>query len=216
MIYKFDNLKSLFEEIDKKLKTKTSIYIIGGAALLHYGVGKGYTKDIDIVFNNKTQFESYRDALHELDFMTAYKPKNFEKLEIFEMLEKGEFRFDLFVNTVVNYFCLSDNMINRSIEVLNLNFLKVNICSKEDIVLFKSLSPDRENDIEDSIDLIKRGINWKIIYNELKNQYKICNNSKKSRDMVWYFIERIHDLEKRKITVSIKKEVNNFYDSINK
>ena len=130
------------------------------------------------------------------------------------MLEKGEFRFDLFVSIVCEGFCLSKEIINRSKKVLSLNYLGVHICSMEDIVLFKSLSPDRINDIEDSIDLIKRGIDWNIIYKELVVQTNICVDKTKRKHLVWYFIERIHDLESRKVLVPIKGKVNTLYDSI--
>ncbi len=214
MIYKFDVLKELFAKIDKELKEEVSVFVIGGAVLLYHGIGKEYTKDIDLVFKDNIQFENYRNALHKLGFVTVRKPITHDELNIFEMLEKNEFRFDLFVNTVVEKFCLSDDMVKRSEKVLKLNFLKVHICSKEDIVLFKSLSPDRQNDIEDSVDLIKRGIDWDIINNELKVQHDSCNDKEKGKRLVWYFIERIHDLESKGLTVPIKDKVKDFYDKL--
>lgn len=214
MIYKFEVLKDLFESIDNQLTEKVSVFIIGGAALLHYGIGKGYTKDIDLIFEDTTQFENYKSALHKLGFITVRKPLTHDKLNIYEMLEKGEFRFDLFVNIVVNRFCLSKDMVKRSENVLNLKYLSVNICSKEDIVIFKSQSPDRENDVEDSIDLIKRGIDWGIIFQELQVQTHICGGNKKGKDLVFWFIARMDDLEKKGINVSIKKKIEDFYDSL--
>ncbi|HZX44184.1 MAG TPA: hypothetical protein VFF28_00725 [Candidatus Nanoarchaeia archaeon] len=63
MIYKFEALNELFKQIDGQLSGKVSLFILGGAALLHYGVGKGYTKDIDIVFDNYNQFVVFKHAL---------------------------------------------------------------------------------------------------------------------------------------------------------
>ena len=214
MIYKFEALKALFESVDDQLNEKVSIFIIGGAALLHYGLGKGYTKDIDIVFEDNIQFENYKSALYKLGFATARKPITHDKLDIFEMLENGEFRFDLFVKRVIKGFCLSRDMVKRSENILNLKFLRVYICSKEDIVIFKSLSPDRQNDIEDSIDLIKRGVEWNVIYQELQLQTHICGEKKHGKELVWYFIERMYDLEKQGIIVPIKEKVGNFYNTL--
>lgn len=214
MISKYNQIENLFRKIDTNLKNKTSIFIIGGAALLHYGIGKGYTKDIDIVFEDINQFESFSSALKDSGFIVKRKPLTHNKLEIFEMLEKGEFRFDLFVNIICKGFSLSKETIKRAKKILSLNYLEVYICSMEDIVLFKSLSPDRINDIEDSVDLIKRGIDWDIIYNELVVQTNICIDKTKRKHLVWYFIERIHDLESRKVLVPIKSKVTNLYDSL--
>ncbi|MBU1198479.1 MAG: hypothetical protein KKF46_08220 [Nanoarchaeota archaeon] len=214
MIYKFEDLKELFEKINEKLDEKVSLFIIGGAALLHHGVGKGYTKDVDVVFENNKQFESYKNALEKLGFTIMRKPLTFDKLDIFAMLEKDEFRFDLFVKTVIKGFCLSKGMIERSEKVLELKFLKVHICSKEDIVIFKSLSPDRQNDVEDSIDLIKRGVDWNIIYDELKVQAELCDDKKRRKELIWYFIERINDLESRNVSVPVKGKVFELFDQL--
>jgi hypothetical protein len=214
MISEYNQIEILFKKIDTHLKNKTSVFIIGGAALLHYGIGKGYTKDIDIVFEDINHFESFSSALKENDYIIKRKPLTHDRLDIFEMLEKGEFRFDLFVNSVCKGFSLSKEMVKRAKKVLSLDYLEVYICSMEDIVLFKSLSPDRMNDIEDSIGLIKRGIDWNIIYNELIVQTNICVDKTKKKHLVWYFIERIQDLENRKVLVPIKSKVINLYNKL--
>ena len=154
-----------------------------------------------------------RRFLTKLGFKTRSKPISHDKLDIFEMLENDDFRFDLFVNTVVGGFSLSKEMAKRSQNILGLKYLTAFVCSKEDIVLFKSLSPDRQNDIEDSLDLIKRGIEWNIIYQELLIQLSICN-PKRGKELVWYFIERIHDLERKGAVVPIKAKIEQVYDKI--
>ena len=214
MISKFEEIQLLFKEINARLNKKIFSVIIGGAALLHHGVGKGYTKDIDLVFENEAQFYEFRDVLVKLGFIAKARPISHEKLEIFEMLEKQEFRFDLFVNTVCNGFCLSKNMIERAKTAIEFDKMTIKICSKEDIVLFKSLSPGRQNDIEDSVDLIKRGIDWNIIYDELVHQTNICKDTKKKKEQVYYFIERMADLEERDIKIPISNKITKFYNSL--
>lgn len=213
MISKYEEITNLFQQIDASLKKQVNVFIIGGAALLHYGVGKGYTKDIDVVINSEEEYNALSQALKIQGFTTKRKPLSHDKLEIFEMLEKGNFRFDLFVKRVVGYFCLSDPMMEKAELVQKLKKLQVYVCSKEDIVVFKSISPDRPNDIEDSIDLMKRGVNWDTIYRELLVQTEICGNEKRARELIYYFLERIHDLELKGAKVPIKGRVEKLFDS---
>jgi hypothetical protein len=214
MISKFKDLDGLFKEIDSKLKKEISIFIIGGAALLYYKTGKGYTKDIDVICKDEGDFNIFRNTLKDYGFITKRAPLTHNKLDIWEMLVNTDYRFDLFVKTVCKGFCLSEEMTKRSEKSLKLNNLTVNICCKEDIVLFKSLSPERKNDVEDSIDLIKKGVNWNLIYDELVVQTKICENQEKAKELVYYFIERIADLERKKLKIPIKKKAIELFKSL--
>lgn len=214
MISKFEELNKILKEIDAQLNTDVSIFIIGGAALLFYGLGKGYTKDIDIIINNPEKSQKFIEALTNLKFESRIKPETHRQLEIYAMMEKDEIRFDIFLTKVCGDFSLSSSMIKRAIKLLSFDKLSAHVCSKEDIVLFKSLTSDRPNDIEDSLDLIKRGIDWKIIIEELKIQAKICPQADKRKRMVWYFIERLHALKEKGVIIPIEKKAYEFYNSL--
>lgn len=213
MISKFEEIDLIVAEIKDVLERPTSIFIIGGAALMHHDIGKGFTKDIDIVFRDKREFDIFKEALIKLGFKTKCKPISHQRLNIFEMLERDDFRFDLFVNIVCEGFCLSAEMINRALEIYRDEMFGVFVCSMEDILIFKSLSPERPNDIEDSIDIIKRGVDWNIVYDELLLQSQTCPNEKK-KNLIWYFIERMDDLGVRGIQVPIKNKVIRYYNSL--
>src|SRR3989338_10123155 len=114
MIYKFEELKHLFKEIEMALESPVSLFVIGGAALLHYGLGKGYTKDIDVIVMQNEHFESFRNALNSLKFQSRKKPITHFQLETYEIMECKEFRFDIFLNKVCGDFAITDSMIKRS------------------------------------------------------------------------------------------------------
>ena len=213
MISQFEELIKVLKEIDAQLDSSISVFIIGGAALLHYGVGKGYTKDIDIIIDNPKDCEKYIATLKKLNFKTKIKPSTHNQLEMCEMLERKEVRFDVFLKVVCNGFSLSESMEKRAEKIVQLEKLTAYVCSKEDIVLFKSLTTDRPNDIEDSVDLIKRGINWKTLSNELQLQADISDSNKRKR-MVWYFIERLQDLKEKGVIIHIEEEINEFYNKL--
>jgi hypothetical protein len=214
MISKFEEIIEMFGKISERLTARIDIFVIGGAALMHYGLGKGYTKDIDIVLKAQDDLKVLSGALKRQGFVVKRKPLHHDPLEIYEMLEKDGFRFDLFVKRVVGDFVLSDTMAARATKILSLHNLNVHICSKEDIVIFKSVSPNRQNDVEDSIDLIKRGVDWDVIYGELLVQIEECNDKGKAKRLVWYFIERVNDLEGKGAIVPIKRKVIDLYNSL--
>ena len=212
MIFEFNKLEKIFEQI--KLSSKTNIFIIGGAAMLYHNIGRGQTKDIDVVLETKEDFDHFRNALKKAGFKTKAKPLTHGKLDIFEMLEQQDFRFDLFLKTVIKGFSLTKTMLKRADKIGNYKNLGVFICSKEDIFLFKSLSAERENDIEDSIHLIKSKIDWNTIFEELKAQTGLCKDQDKKKRLAYYFIERLEDLKEKGVVVPIEKKVHDFYNSI--
>ncbi|MFA5887379.1 MAG: DUF6036 family nucleotidyltransferase [Candidatus Nanoarchaeia archaeon] len=212
----FKEIKDLFIKIDKSMIKEIEIYIIGGAALLFYGVGKGYTKDIDIVLSKQDEFEELCTILKKEGFIDLAIPKTHNQMSISARLKQYDFIFDLFLQEVCHKFSLSSTMKQRAIKLeISMNNMKIYVCSKEDIVLFKSLSSDRPNDVEDSIDLIKRGIDWDIFYKELVTQTNICSDKEKAKNMVFYILERITlNLEPKGIRVPIKEKIEEFYESL--
>jgi hypothetical protein len=89
-------------------------------------------------------------------------------MEVNIILEKGDFRFDLFLQKVFRKISLTDEMKNRAVQILTMKHLDVFLCSNEDIFIFKSITV-REGDLEDCITLAKRGINWDIILKEIQS-----------------------------------------------
>lgn len=206
MISEFKQLEKLFIEIDKQIKSETYIYIIGGAVLLYHGL-KPSTKDIDVITANEHDYKSFENVLISINF----KPKNptgvYKKLNLGAILERDDYRIDIFNKTVCKMFSLSEGMKKRANKIIDHGHLKVNLCSNEDIFIFKSLT-EREGDIEDNISLVQYGINWDIVLGELISQIE------KSGQDVWitWVGERLDLLEEKGINIPIMKDINKLRD----
>ena len=170
MISEFKQIEDLFKEIDEKLTKKVNIYIIGGAALLYEGL-KPATKDIDLIIENENELIYFNKALISLNFIHNAPTAVYKKMELDTIMIRDDYRIDAFLKKVCKKFILSKNMIKRSKELLKLKNILVYKCSNEDIFLFKSMT-ERPGDLDDCIELVKKGLNWNIIKNELFDQIK--------------------------------------------
>ena len=207
MISDFKQIKELFEDIDQQLTGNINMYILGGVVLLYQGL-KPATKDIDVILPDKESYNALFKALTSLGFKRKKPTETYKKMEINVILEKGDFRFDLFIQAVFKKISLTNEMKNRAINILKIKHLNVFLCSNEDIFIFKSMT-ERKGDLEDCIVLAKRGINWDIILKEIQSQIK------HSGEDVWitWIGERIDLLEDEGINIPIMKKINELRDS---
>jgi len=207
MISDFKQIEELFGETDQQLTSTINIYIIGGAVLLYQGL-KPATKDIDLILPNKESYNALLESLTSLGFKRKKPTETYKKMEINIILEKGDFRFDLFLQKVFKKISLTNEMKNRAINILKIKHLNVFLCSNEDIFIFKSMTT-RKGDLEDCITLAKRGINWDIILKEVQSQIK------HSGEEVWitWIGERLDILEDEGINIPIIKEINELRDN---
>jgi len=202
MISKFNEIQELFREIDKHLKSKVEIYLIGGAVLLYQEL-KPATKDIDIILKNKKDFLTFQNALTKAGFNKKDTNIEYNHLNLTYILKRNDFQIDLFLKQVCSKFSLSEGIIKRAGKIISLDNLSVFNCSNEDILLFKTMT-ERQGDLEDSISLAKMGLNWVIIKDEILSQIK---NSGKDIWATW-IAERFNLLDERGINIPIKKEID--------
>jgi hypothetical protein len=200
MISNSDSIKGVFTEIAGKLSRPVSAYIIGGAALMHYGA-KDSTKDIDLVLRSREEFDTLRKSLRNIGFMSKTAPATHKNLALADWLIRGDFRMDLFNEAVCGRLKLTERMSKRSIKTAQISQLSVFICSKEDIFLFKSLT-EREGDKDDCIVLIKQGLDWSIILDELEKQIR------EHGDDIWITLinERLEELAEQGLIIPILKQ----------
>src|SRR3989344_9145611 len=161
--------EDLFNLIGKTLKKKAECYVVGGTAMMFLNL-KETTKDVDIIFKEKEDYETFKETLVSLGAKESkFKIENRQKVS--SMLDLGNARFDLFLDYLI-YFKLTSTIISRIKEVHEFFNMIVKVVSPEDIILFKSMA-DRESDRIDVSDIIKKiNLNWDQILEEAELQTK--------------------------------------------
>ena len=202
MITTFDQIEKLFVDLDKLLTRKVNIYVIGGAVMLHANL-KPVTKDVDIIVDTNDEFKALNKALKDSGFEGKIPTLDYTNMDLNQILIKDDFRIDLFQRNVCRGFSLSAGMIKRATNILNTQNISLNLCSHEDILLFKCMT-EREGDIQDSFALGRRNLNWTVILEELQLQIE------KSKQKVWitWVAERLEILEERGLNIPIMKTVS--------
>ncbi len=198
----------LYMELDKlssKISIPISLFMIGGAGLISYGL-KAATKDIDVVLQNPDELDALVDALKKLGY---HNPSPVEISRPYRMMGANEilenrngFRWDIFDRQVCNALTFSNKMKSRGTVFYTKGPLKVLLASKEDIFLFKGIT-EREADLEDMRLLAESGLNWKVIEQE-------CRNQSVSSGRLWEnaLYERLIDLKtKHKIESPIERSL---------
>ena len=163
--------EDLFKAIGDQLKERTECLLIGGSAMMYYGV-KETTKDIDLVFLEEEQRKSVINILLNLGYKTReiktlYKRK--ENIPI--LMEFKDSRLDIFLKKVIS-FNITSQVIERIKKVYEYNKFIIKIVSQEDIILMKCAT-ERAGDRIDAKELINNyNIDWNVIINESLNQTK--------------------------------------------
>jgi len=166
----------LFNLVGAKLDEKVECLAIGGSAMMFYGA-KTETKDVDLVFLDKSSFNLVKKALYEIGFNEKKNIKIiFAHYDIAKdkpvMMEGRGTRFDLFLNEVIG-FKISQSITDRVKEVHEFSNLIIKTISPEDIILLKCAT-EREKDRNDAASLIEKfNINWEIIIKESMHQTEI-------------------------------------------
>ncbi|MCF7860960.1 hypothetical protein K9M79_01850 [Candidatus Woesearchaeota archaeon] len=210
MISNFKDINNLLLEIDKKLKPKISIYIIGGTVLLYRGL-KPATKDIDLVVKDASTFQLLSQILINMGF--GKQPVKYKNMNVSEQFVRDDIIIDLFNSSVCSKFSLSDKMAARAELLGDFKRIKPYLCSNEDIFAFKTMT-DRDGDIDDCIEIIKTNPDWEVILGELKHQIKL------SGENIWitWIGERLEILEDKGLIIPIIKDVHkmveNYYNTL--
>lgn len=206
MITDFGQIEGLFKEIDGASVDKIRVFIIGGAVLLEQGL-KVTTKDIDAVVETKQEFIKLQLALEKIGFKPQIPGKEYSRMNLSQIFQRGDFRMDLFEKEVCGRFSLSKGMMKRARKVMDLKSLDVHLCANEDVFLFKTMT-DREGDLTDCESIVSAAVEWKAIIEELKSQIQ---SSKQDVWITWVG-ERLDLLEDRGMVIPILDEVDTLRD----
>ena len=142
-------LFDVLTDMSTRLDDEVEAYLIGGLAMMHHGL-KVTTKDVDVVFKDEVDEQTFEDALRACGFYGVTNvPREYRELGAMIIMEvPGGMRFDIFVETVCRKLRLTEGMRGRA-EALGLDGrLRLMVCSPEDIFLFKSVT-DRDDDLAD-------------------------------------------------------------------
>lgn len=214
MINNFQQIEDIFKEIDQVIPDKIKVYAIGGAVLLEQGL-KAATKDIDLVVETKKEFIEFQHSLQKIGFKPQIPGKEYSRMNLSQIFQRGDFRIDLFEKEVCGRFSLSKEMVKRARKALSLDHIEVHLCSNEDIFLFKTMT-DREGDLTDCESIVAAAVEWDIILDELKSQ---INRSKQDIWITWVG-ERLDIMEERGMAIPIMKDLNilrdKFFDDFEK
>lgn len=191
-------LEAAFRNVGAILSQPLTVYLLGGGAMCFRNQKAG-TKDLDLVFTSRKDFQDFASAIEKIGFIGAKQVET----EYADMMaagiwrNKGDFRMDLFVNTVCRALSLSENMARRSELLSEYGKLTVKLVSNEDVILFKGIT-ERPDDVNDIAAIIRRSdINWDAVLDECVSQ---------SKTTPWYGLlaNKFADIEeKQKITVPI-------------
>ncbi len=165
-----DEQQKLFLDIAGILDRKMTAYAVGGTAMMFLGI-KDSTLDIDLVFENEKDRDTFKKAIRslgyrEIDAIQVYGARRNRP----EMLKLDDGRFDLFVGDVID-FVFSENMRKRaeSMHQFGEN-LMLKIADPHDLLLMKCAT-DRLKDKDDARKIIGLGkIRWELLVEEAKNQ----------------------------------------------
>ena len=166
-----EELNDWLVNVGSKVEKPVKIYMIGGCALSFKEL-KDATKDIDIIVISQKDFDVFDRAVKLAGFELKTDSIDEFYLTALAVYTKGDdSRIDVFLKQVGKMLYFTDSMIRRAEAFRNYGKLNVYLVSSEDIFLFKSMA-SRPGDIEDCDRLMRRGINFDIIYNEIVEQSK--------------------------------------------
>lgn len=168
-----DQQQKLLLSVARRLTRKITVYAIGGTAMMFLGA-KDSTLDIDLVFENEKDRESFKEAINSLGYLEMDTIKVYGvKRNAPEMFRLGDERFDLFLSEVVD-FIFSDDMRKRAEQIHQFgDKLILRIANPHDIILMKCAT-NRIKDKDDARRIINsEKIDWDIMINEAKKQIEL-------------------------------------------
>ncbi len=168
------NLLASLERVGGRLDAEADAYLLGGANLIFRGL-KDATKDVDVLLENGTDFDTLVGALEELGYEEKLEVERaYEELEPGAVMERrGSPRWDIFVEDVAGCLRLTGGLRERSEEFERAGKLHIRLISPTDMFLFKAVT-NRAGDLEDAALIVRSGeVDWGSLLEEIERQEEI-------------------------------------------
>lgn len=160
------------EEVGNALTSPVTIYLIGGAAMIKYGL-KAATKDIDVLLSTRKETAKLIQALSKSGYHIIQTNKlgtEYQEMLATQILENDDgFRWDIFHECVCRKLRLSKGIIERSKVFFKSGLLTTRLISKEDAFLFKTVT-ERDDDEADLLLLARSKVDWELVLKECMSQ----------------------------------------------
>lgn len=200
-----DTQLDLFKLISRSISKDIAAYAFGGTAMLFYGY-KTATKDIDLLFETKDEFNDFIKAIENLGYSklhmkVAYSKEKQQQKGKPIMYSRGEERFDLFLKKIFGTTLIEGmkkRLYARHDFTEKENLLSINVLAKEDLILLKSVT-GRENDFNDILTIVEKekNINWGIIVDNAITQKNLGDP--------WIVLELEKTMQRLRSHILIKK-----------
>ncbi len=207
-------LESLFSYIGKKLNHEVDALLIGGNAMLYYGM-RGQTKDMDIVFYKKEDIAGViRIIKNHPSYRTIKETKEIPYAMNQELLQsdkgrpilignKNIPRFDLFYNYV--FSINTKRIFDSASRSVRFELLKLRLPEPEELIFMKAAT-DRPQDKEDIVRIVKSlNVDWNKFEKIMKDYYK------ENRKAVFFALGSLIDINKKEKMVP-EKTLENIAD----
>jgi hypothetical protein len=170
MLSNNEDVYSIFQDLGKNLANSIQVFVIGGAAMQYYNL-KDATKDIDIVCINQEERTELVESALKSGFKMAIPEQRHKNLDgLGRIAIKGPHTVDIFAGKITGSYKLTSEMRKRALSTRPFGMLEAKYTSVEDIFIMK-LVANRKNDIEDCAKIIMDGLDFDIVYEEIKSQF---------------------------------------------
>lgn len=198
-----DELDALFERLGSALEKRVTAWDIGGSPMVYRGLKAG-TKDADLVVGTPEQRDVLIDLLTKRPFgyvVEGFLP-GYEGLEGKLLRKEGALGVDLFVETIMEGFRLSQGMKDRADGPHTFGKLLLYHCGNEDIFLLKSLT-HRPDDDQDLLVLAGTGLDGDVLRAEAEAQ-----KTRSGENWPWIIHQALEQVEQRTgVRLPIKSEI---------
>jgi hypothetical protein len=164
-----EDVEEILKGLGNYLAEPVQILIIGGAAMLEYGL-KDLTKDIDLFCRDAEGKDRLLGAAKRLGFEVFGPEKRHARLGLDRVAVKGGHTLDIFAGRISCDFGLSEAMWQRGKKTRLLGKAEIRYAAVEDIFSLKLIA-NRPRDIEDCISLSSVKMDFEAIYSEILAQY---------------------------------------------